>query len=102
MAYMTREEMIGVIRSGQTVIHKGRLLVTEADVPSEGDLAQGDPAKIQAARKTLEARKRAIDLELAALEAPIKPEPTAKATDEVSVDPAPEKPADLKSPPKGK
>lgn len=75
MACMTRDEMAAVIRSGQTVIHNGRLIATEAQIPSESELAAGDPAKVKAAKEVLEARKKAIDLELEALDKPAATEP---------------------------
>lgn len=53
---LSRREMEHVIRSGGSVLHAGTLYSRVEALPSEADLAKGDPAQEQAAAANLEAQ----------------------------------------------
>lgn len=54
MATMTRAQMEAVIAGGGSVLHGGKLYTRVEHLPSEAELAQGDPAAEQAAAARLQ------------------------------------------------
>ncbi len=41
---LTHEQMIATVRRGEGVMHNGRVITKEAELPTPAELAQGDPA----------------------------------------------------------
>ena len=115
---LSRKDMEDLIKSGQSIIHDGQMITRCEDLPTEVDLALGDPAKeneteanidrqiasLQAAKAQLEAGRQAkaeSKPDAAHLETnPPKPapadEPSKAVTPEHSPSPAPS-PADDKA-----
>lgn len=87
MPVMSRDDMMKVLRDGGSVLHGGRIIAHEHDLPTEADLARhsGNADQVAAAKEALLARKKALDAELAALDA--GPAPEVKPVAEVK--PAP-------------
>lgn len=86
MPTMSREEMERVLQDGGTVLYRGTIRTTAAELPGEAELAQGDPAKEAQARAGLEAQIAALRAELGLLQpvpaatgtgTPSQPEPDA-------------------------
>lgn len=60
MAQLTRAEMEAVIRSGGSVVFRGRVLSKIEHLPSAVDLAAGDTTKLQATVDDLDAQIAAL------------------------------------------
>jgi hypothetical protein len=65
---LTRPGMLQALREGGSVIHNNRIITREADLPSETELAEGDPQAIERARANLRERRAALDADEARLE----------------------------------
>jgi hypothetical protein len=79
---LSRDEMVKIIAGGGSVLHGGRIISREADLPSEADLAQGDPARAADVAADLQAQIAALQAQVAQLQAPTPTkEPKAKAKD---------------------
>lgn len=71
---LSRSEMEAIIAGGGSVLHGGRIITRVADLPSELDLAAGDPEREAAAAAELEQRIAALEAQLARVRpAPSKP-----------------------------
>lgn len=68
--YNQRKHMEEVHDSGGSVYYKGQIIPPGAKLPTEAELAQGDPARVAAARAAIAARRAALDAEEAMLSAP--------------------------------
>lgn len=91
MATLTRDEMEAVIRNGGSVLHKGQHLTHIEHLPTEGDLAEGDAAAIQAALDGIAAQRAALDEQerkLLASRAPTAPAAPAKSKKGAPPDPS--------------
>lgn len=75
-----RAAMEQAIRSGGSVMHQGRLITTVEQLPSEAELAAGDPEAEQAAQASLQAKVAELQRQLAQLEARQAGGSKAKAT----------------------
>jgi hypothetical protein len=75
-----REEMLDIVRSGRSTMHKGRLIKTVSQVPSEADLAAGNPAQAAeaAARLQQQIEDAKAQLEQIANAKPVEPKPEFK------------------------
>lgn len=69
MAHLTRAEMEQVIREGGSVKHGGRIISRLEHLPSDADLAKGDPAKEAKAAGDLQAQIDQLQQQLAGLQA---------------------------------
>jgi hypothetical protein len=70
MAQLTRDEMAAVIAGGGSVLYEGRTIWRAQDLPSEADLAQGDPEKEAAASASLQEQIAQLQADLAKLQQP--------------------------------
>lgn len=68
MGQLTRAEMERVIAEGGSVLHGGQHISQIKDLPTEADLAKGDPDKEQAAAGNLQAQIDALQAQLGALQ----------------------------------
>jgi hypothetical protein len=73
-----REQMIAVIRNGGSTVHKGKHIKHVSQVPSEAELAAGNPQAEAEAAARLKAQAEEIDAQLKQLEAAKKEASTAK------------------------
>ncbi len=69
-ATRTRDEMLAIIRRGESVIHNGKILTAEGDVPDEATLAEGDETRTAAARESIDAQMAVLVAQRARLDAP--------------------------------
>lgn len=76
-----RSEMEKVIRSGGAVIHKGVHYRSISALPSEADMALGDPDREAEAAKELSAEVERLNAELAKLKKTSKADEPAKSKD---------------------
>jgi len=60
MGTLTRAEMEDVIRGGGSILWQGQIVAHIGQLPSEADLAAGDPALEAAARAALDAQILAL------------------------------------------
>lgn len=90
MATLTRDEMRKVIQEGGSVLWQGHTLTRLEQLPSEAQLAQGDPEKEHAATESLQTQIAQLQAQLAQLQPPAEPTP-AKASKKK---PAPADPTD--------
>lgn len=67
MATLTRQEMEQVIRDGGSVLHGGRLYTKIATLPTEAQLAAGNPEQEAAAKANLQSQVEALQAQLADL-----------------------------------
>lgn len=67
MPRMTRDEMAQVIRDGGCVELAGRMILTEAALPTEADLAVGDPAQEATALAALQTQMIALQAQMTKL-----------------------------------
>jgi|ERR1043165_4290346 large subunit ribosomal protein L21 len=65
--YNQREHMAQVLSEGGGVYHKGRILTSQHELPSEAELAKGDPVREARAKESIAARRAALDAEEAKL-----------------------------------
>lgn len=65
---LSRSEMEAVISGGGSVLHGGRIITRVQDLPSEAELAQGNPDATQAAQARLEAEVARLQEQLARLQ----------------------------------
>lgn len=70
---LSREQMVEVIRGGGSVNYRGRIIVTEAKLPSALDLARTDEEKL-AAKTNLQKQIEEQQRQLASFEAPVAAE----------------------------
>lgn len=78
---MERADFFQVLREGGTVTYKGSLIKSVADIPSEAELAQGDPAAELEAKQNILAEMDRLKNELAILrsaESKVEKEETVK------------------------
>jgi hypothetical protein len=62
-----REEMLKILRDGGTTMHKGQHIRSVADIPSDAELAKGDPEAAKQAEAILRARLEDAQKQLALL-----------------------------------
>lgn len=67
--YNQRKHMGQVHAEGGSVYHKGRIIPPGAELPTEAELAAGDPGREAAARASIQARRAMLDAEEAMLSA---------------------------------
>lgn len=65
--YNQRAHMKEAIAEGGSVYHRGRIITSHEHLPTEADLAKGDPARAAAVRRELERRKAELDEQIASL-----------------------------------
>jgi hypothetical protein len=81
MGTLTRAQMEQAIQAGGSVLWRGQILTHVAQLPSEADLAAGDPALEAAASAALDAQILALTREKAQLDLARQPQiPPALAT----------------------
>lgn len=79
MGTLTRNEMEQVIKSGGSVLYKDQILFHLSQLPSEADMAAGNPEQEAAARAALDAQIAALTAQRARLDLasqPVPPTPT--------------------------
>lgn len=64
----TREEMIEILRRGETVTYQGNIIRNFADIPSEAELSKGNTAAEEEAKKNILAEMQRLQAEFALLE----------------------------------
>lgn len=64
---LTRRGMEAVIRAGGSVMHNGRFVSRVEELPSQADLAKGNPEMERATRASLQQHRDYIDAEIAKL-----------------------------------
>lgn len=87
MANLTRKDMIEILREGGSVIYNGFHIKDLRNLPSEAELALGDPDRERAALAELQAQKAELDAQLLLLQQAstkvdadvVKPAPSKKA-----------------------
>jgi hypothetical protein len=87
-ASLSRADMERVIKDGGSVLHRGILHTRVETLPTEADLAEGDPAREQAAREALDAQIAALTAQRSRLDqaqpGPNPPQRTARAGEQPS------------------
>jgi hypothetical protein len=88
---LSRKDMEDLIKSGQSIIHDGQMITRVEDLPTDVDLALGDPAKEDATEAEINRQIKALeDLKSQLQAGKSKPKAeTAKATNDAE----PAKPA---------
>jgi hypothetical protein len=72
MPQLSREEMEAVIRGGGSVMYQGKTLTQIGHLPTEADLAQGNPEAETAAANTLQQQIVELQQQLAKLQPPAR------------------------------
>lgn len=67
---MTREDFFRVLREGGSVVYNGFLVKTVADIPSEAELAKGNPDAEAEAKANILAEMDRLKADLALLKTP--------------------------------
>ena len=87
-----RQEMLDTLRSGRSTMHKGRHITKISQVPSEAELAKGNPILEARAKEFLEQQRADVEAQLNKLNAP-KAETKAESKAKVKEDSKEEAPA---------
>lgn len=85
MATISRAEMQAAIAAGGVVLHNGRIYNDPKDLPTEAELAKGDPAREKKAQDDIQAQIAALQAQIDGLKAhdggkPVAPTPTPTST----------------------
>lgn len=85
MATISRAEMQAAIAAGGVVLHNGRIYNDPKDLPTEAELAKGDPAREKKAQDDIQAQIAALQAQIDGLKAhdggkPVAPTPTPTPT----------------------
>ncbi len=75
---LTRKGMEQIVQGGGSVLHKGQLFTTVAQLPTEAELAKGNPLAERAAEQDLKRRLAETQAELDKLKAATKTEEPKK------------------------
>lgn len=75
MATLTRQEMADILRDGKrSVLFEGRIIKHVSQIPSEAELAVGNPEEEKKAQENILAEMERLKAELAILKETSKPE----------------------------
>lgn len=89
MATISRSEMQAAIAAGGVVLHNGVLYNDPLDLPTEAELAKGDPAREKKAQDDIQAQIAALQAQIDGLKAHDGGKPVAPAPTPTSTPPAP-------------
>lgn len=87
---LTRDEMAAIIKGHGSVLYAGRIISREQDLPSEADLAAGNPDRAAAVAADLQAQIDRLSADLERLRsAPAAPEAETAAPADTAADGGP-------------
>lgn len=79
MATISRAEMQAAIAAGGVVLHNGRIYNDPLDLPTEAELAKGDPAREKKAQDDIQAQIAALQAQIDGLKGHDAPKPAMPA-----------------------